>query len=91
MDGLSSEVRQRTTELEQLKLEVEQARAELLELGVERTTAEAGMAKFKREKAQLDDIQHSLNSKIHELKRCEPCLRSFILRVILNFPEVPAL
>ncbi|KAI0228191.1 Centriolin [Lamellibrachia satsuma] len=71
MDGLSSEVRQRTTELEQLKLEVEQARAELLELGVERTTAEAGMAKFKREKAQLDDIQHSLNSKIHELKRAE--------------------
>ena len=71
LDGLSDEVRQRTTELERLKVEVERSRAELVELGAEKTTAETVNVKLKREKAQLDEIQRNLHGKIRQLKRSE--------------------
>ena len=71
LDGLSGEVRQRTTELERLKVEVERSSAELVELGVEKTTAETANVKLKRERAQLDEIQRILHGKIRQLKRSE--------------------
>ena len=71
LDGLNGEVRHRMTELDQLKVGVEQSRAELVELGVEKTTAEAANVKLKREKGQLDEIQRNLQGKIRQLKRFE--------------------
>ena len=43
----TSEVQEWTTKLQHLRRQVEQARAKLLELGVERTTAETAVAKLK--------------------------------------------
>ena len=64
-------MRQRTTELERLKVEVERSKSELVELGVEKTTAETANVKLKQEKAQLDEIQRNLHGKIRQLKRSE--------------------
>ena len=65
----TSEVQERTTELQHLKRQVEQATAKLLELGVERTTAETAVAKLKREKVQLDEAHRGLHNQVHQLKR----------------------
>ncbi|KAK2177182.1 hypothetical protein NP493_614g00022 [Ridgeia piscesae] len=71
LQGDTSEVQEWTTELQHLKRQVEQARAKLLELGVERTTAETAVAKLKREKVQLDEAHRGLHSQVHQLKRTE--------------------
>ena len=65
----TSEVQESTTELQHLKRQVEQARAKLLELGVERTTAETAVAKLKRETVQLDEAHRGLHSQVHQPKR----------------------
>ena len=69
LQGDTSDVQELMTELEHLKRQVEQARAKLLELGVERTTAEKAVAKLKREKVQLNETHRSLHSQVHQLKR----------------------
>ena len=69
LQGDTSDVQELTTELEHLKRQVEQARAKLVELEAERTTAETAVAKLKREKVQLDETHRGLHSQVHQLKR----------------------
>ena len=69
MQGDTSQVQESTTELQHLKRQMEQARAKLLELGVEKTTAETAVSKLKREKVQPDEAHRGLHSQVHQLKR----------------------